>query len=228
MLHFLFIHFLSLLYRLLLQKSLACVRDSLHLCWDSDPAPDFHIAGVVAVSARVLAQVISQIGADGSGEALWARSELTNLLVLKVPEFFEVRMLQKLGGRPPLVLIVYQHFLYYVRAVGGDVRNHFGKAFPLLLWEIDLHMRGMFPEEIEDLLAWSTNDIMNLVDLIEFVITWEQWAKGQDLVHDAAYAPDVHFVAVVAICEEALRSPVPTGGDVFGQRLVLVKSPTTS
>ena len=108
------------------------------------------------------------------------------------------------------------------------MRNHFGKAFPLLLWKIDLHMRGVFPEEIEDLLAGSTNDVVNLVDLIEFVITWEQWAKRQDLVHDAADAPDVHFVAVVAVCQEALRSPVPTRGDVFGQRLILVQPPTTS
>lgn len=227
-LHFLLIHLFGLFDWLLLEECLARVCYSLHLCWDPDATSDLHITCVVAVSAGVLTQVVGQIGAYGASEALRTRRELTDLLVLKVPEFFEVRVLQQLRCSPPLVLVVYQHFLYYVRAFGRDVRDHFGKALPLLFWKVDFHMRGMLPEEVEDLLARGANYIVDLIDLVEFIVTGEQRTEGENLVHDAAYAPDIHFVAVVAVGQKALRSSVPTRGDVLGERLVLVESSTTS
>lgn len=40
------------------------------------------------------------------------------------------------------------------------------------------------------------------------------------LIEHAARAPQVHLEAVEAIGEEALRGPVPAGGDVLGVRLL--------
>lgn len=45
------------------------------------------------------------------------------------------------------------------------------------------------------------------------------------LVEHAARAPQVHLEAVAAVGEEALRGPVPAGGDVFGVRLLRVDAP---
>lgn len=108
------------------------------------------------------------------------------------------------------------------------MRDHFGKAFPLLFWKIDLHVRGMLPKEIENLLIWRANYIVDLVDLVELVVTGKQGAERQDFVHDTADAPNIHLVAVVAVCEKALWSPVPTRRDIFSQRLILVKPSATS
>ena len=40
---------------------------------------------------------------------------------------------------------------------------------------------------------------MDFVDLVDFVIAWEEGKEGDDFKKDAAYAPEVHFVAVIAI-----------------------------
>lgn len=45
------------------------------------------------------------------------------------------------------------------------------------------------------------------------------------LVEHTARAPQVHLEAVEAIGEEALRGPVPAGGDVLGVRLPRVDAP---
>lgn len=45
------------------------------------------------------------------------------------------------------------------------------------------------------------------------------------LIEHAARAPQVHLEAVEAIGEEALRGPVPAGGDVLSVRLLRVDAP---
>ena len=40
---------------------------------------------------------------------------------------------------------------------------------------------------------------MNLVHLVQLIVTREERKQRDDLKHDAAYAPQVHLVAVVAV-----------------------------
>ena len=56
---------------------------------------------------------------------------------------------------------------------------------------------------------------MDFMDLVELVVAWEERKEGQDLKVDAAYAPVVHLVIVVPVCEEALGWAVPTRADVL-------------
>jgi len=63
---------------------------------------------------------------------------------------------------------------------------------------------------------------MNFMNLIEFIITGKEWEEGENFKHDTSDTPEVHLVAVVAVCKQALRSSVPPGGDVFGVRLFRV------
>lgn len=85
-------------------------------------------------------------------------------------------------------------------------------------------MRCVLPEELKDLLARGTNYVVDLVDLVEFIVTRKQRAQGQDLIHDTANSPNIHFITVIAVGEEALRCTVPTSRYVLGERLVLVQS----
>ena len=70
-------------------------------------------------------------------------------------------------------------------------------------------------ELLEDGVARSAQDVMNFVDLVEFVIPGEEWEEGQDFKVDAADSPVVHLVIIVAVREKAFRWPVPSGRDVF-------------
>jgi len=56
---------------------------------------------------------------------------------------------------------------------------------------------------------------MNFVNLVQFVIAWKQREQRNYFKEDAANAPIVHLVVVVAIGEQALRRPVPPGADVL-------------
>lgn len=51
-------------------------------------------------------------------------------------------------------------------------------------------------------------------------------SSPQDLKEDAAGAPDVHLLGVVAVGQEALRRPVPTRGDVLSVRRLGVHTAT--
>ncbi len=69
---------------------------------------------------------------------------------------------------------------------------------------------------------------MDLADLVQFVVPWEEGHEGEQLKKDAADAPDVHFVIVVPVGEETLRCSVPPGRDVFCERLFLTDAPATA
>ena len=97
-----------------------------------------------------------------------------------------------------------------------------GEPLELLRCKVDLHMRSVLPKIVEDLLAGRAKDVVDLVDLIQLLLSWEKWTEREDLKHHAANAPDVHLVTVVAVGEEALRCPVPPSRDILRQRLILV------
>ena len=40
---------------------------------------------------------------------------------------------------------------------------------------------------------------MNLVDLVEFIVSGEEGEQRNHFEEDATYAPEVHFVTVVAV-----------------------------
>ena len=148
--------------------------------------------------------------------------------MIKVPQLLEVRVLHELGGCPSLILVINQHFRNDVLALRGDMRYQMIKPFKLLWREVNLHVSCVFPEVIKDFFRGCAEDIMNLVDLVELIISWEEWAEGEDFVHNATDTPDIHFVTVIAVGQKALWGSVPSSGDVFGEWLILVEAPTTA
>lgn len=81
---------------------------------------------------------------------------------------------------------------------------------------------------VQELLRRCTQYVVNFVDLIEFVVSWEERKQGQDLEENAADSPDVHFVAIVAICHEAFRCSIPTSRYIFCQRWFTIKASTAT
>ena len=63
--------------------------------------------------------------------------------------------------------------------------------------------------------VWGTQDVMDLVNLIQLIFAWEQWEERQNLKKDTANTPDVHFIIVVAFGQETFGWTVPSGRNVF-------------
>ena len=64
---------------------------------------------------------------------------------------------------------------------------------------------------------WRANNIMNFIELIQFILSWKEWLKSQHLEEDAADCPIIHFVVVIAIREQTLWRAVPNGANIFGE-----------
>lgn len=86
----------------------------------------------------------------------------------------------------------------------------------LLGGEVDLHVRGLALEPVQQFLAGRAEDVVDAVDLVELVLAGEEGFLGDELEQHAAEAPDIHLLVIVAIGHEALRRPVPPGRDVVG------------
>mgnify|MGYP006093796285 len=67
---------------------------------------------------------------------------------------------------------------------------------------------------------------MNLVNLVNFIVSWKQREKGYNFEKDTAKAPEIHFVTVVAISEQALWCSIPPGRNIFSVRLLGVDTST--
>ena len=65
---------------------------------------------------------------------------------------------------------------------------------------------------------------MYFVDLVELVVSREQWKQRQYFEKDAANSPNVHFVSIVTICHQALWRTVPTSGDVLSEGWLTVQA----
>ena len=159
---------------------------------------------------------------------MWSSCKLAYLLVIKISQLLEIRMLQSLWCRPALIFVVYQHFGYNVLTLRRNVRNLLIKACAFLMREIYLHVCCMLSEVLQYIIIWRSTYFMDFVDLIKFIITWEQRTKRQDLVHHTANAPYVHFVTVIPIRQKAFRCSIPPRWYILRQRLILVQSSATS
>lgn len=57
------------------------------------------------------------------------------------------------------------------------MRNQFGDACTFNGRKVELHMRCILLELLEEGLLWSAQNIMDFMNLIEFIVTWE---KGEE------------------------------------------------
>ena len=69
---------------------------------------------------------------------------------------------------------------------------------------------------------------MDLRYLIELIIAWKKRIKRDNFKKDAAHPPQVHLVAVVAICQQAFWRPIPSRTDVLSVRLLAINASTTA
>ena len=66
-------------------------------------------------------------------------------------------------------------------------------------------MRGHFLELVEQILRRGTADVMNLVNLVYFVVSREKREERKDLEEYTSDSPDVHLMVIVPVSQQALR-----------------------
>lgn len=102
------------------------------------------------------------------------------------------------------------------------------ETFELSRREIDLHMGCMLLKVLQYFVVRRSQYFMDLINLIKFVISREKWTQRENFIHYTAYAPNVHFIAIVSVGKQAFRGSIPSCGDVFCQWLILIKAPATT
>ena len=119
--------------------------------------------------------------------------------LILLSELFEEVVLQDLRSRVTLIWVVYQHLHYNVLSVCTHVGDQFGYTYEFLSLEVEFHVSSMLLKVVKKLLRRSPHDIVNLIYLIEFVISREQREQRENFKEDAPCAPYVHLISVVAV-----------------------------
>ena len=182
---------------------------------------------------RVLAVLRERVGEVGGAHAgrLLCHCVLLLQHVLLLADLPKPWVLQRLRRRYPIVRVVDKQFLDEVddfRAGLGDELGDTGALDPSHAELREVHVAGVPLELVEQLLVGRAQDVMDLVHLVELVVPREQREERDNFEHDAAHAPQVHLVPVVAVRQEALGRSVPARRDVFRVGLLAVDASTAA
>lgn len=89
-------------------------------------------------------------------------------------------------------------------------------------------MRCYFLELVNKVLGWCPHDVVDLVNLVELILTRKEWEQGQNFEEDATDTPNVHLVAVMAVGHETFRRAIPARRDVLRKRGLVKQTSTTA
>ena len=84
-------------------------------------------------------------------------------------------MLQRLSCGHPVIVVVDEELADDVTGV-LMLRYQLGQTCPFLLWEVKFHVARNLLELVKQLFVGSSDDVVNFVDLIELVGSWEKWS----------------------------------------------------
>ena len=125
------------------------------------------------------------------------------------PQLLEVRVLESLPRRHAVVRVIDKQTLHEVDAVCAAVWQQLGDAGALFGREVEVYLCGALRELCQEVWGGCTEDVVDFLNLVNLVGAWKEGEQGNDFKKDAAHAPHVHLVGVVAIGQQALRGTVP-------------------
>jgi hypothetical protein len=64
------------------------------------------------------------------------------------------------------------------------------------------------------------------VNLVKFVVAWKEWEQRKDFKKHTTNSPVVHFMIIVAVCQQAFRWTVPSRRYVLSKRWLWVDTST--
>ena len=84
-------------------------------------------------------------------------------------------MLQGLTSSNSIIRVVNQEFDNQILYILTGVRNQFYNASPFNTWKIEFHMSCVFLKIIKKGLIWGAKDIVDLVHLVDFIVSRKEW-----------------------------------------------------
>ena len=79
------------------------------------------------------------------------------------------------------------------------MRNQLIDTGSLLLGKVKLHMSCVLLKTIQHSFVGSAQNVVDSMDLIQFVGSWKEWKKTTYIEKYAPNTPDVHLLVVVTI-----------------------------
>ena len=123
-------------------------------------------------------------------------------------KLLKIWMLESLCSRHSMIMVIDQKLCNDVTSI-WVLRHHLWKTRTFLVGEVKLHMTCHLLELIEQFSIWSSNYIVDFMNLIKLIGTWKKRSQSKYLEENTADAPVVHLVVIVTIGQEALRWPIP-------------------
>jgi hypothetical protein len=72
--------------------------------------------------------------------------------------------------------------------------------------KVKLYMCILVPRKpLQHMLTRCPKHVMDLMDLIQFILPWKQWEQTQDLKEHTAHSPDIHLIIIIPLCKKTLR-----------------------
>ena len=78
----------------------------------------------------------------------------------------------------------------------------------------------------EEFFGGRTQYIMDLMNLIEFVVAWEERKEGKNFKKDAPDPPMVHLVIVIAVSQQTFGWSIPPCRNVLGEWRLRINAST--
>lgn len=139
-------------------------------------ASDLDLCSVAAHVVRMLAVLGQAVCESGPDTGLGKRARILLFEhVLLLSELFEPRMLQGLTSCDSVIRIVDKKLDDQVLNICASMRNQLYYSGSFHGRKIELHMRCIFLKVVQESLFRAAQDIVNFVNLVNFIISWEKW-----------------------------------------------------
>ena len=109
-------------------------------------------------------------------ETLGSRRDLAHVvlcLLILLPQLLEEIVFKYLRGCVAFIWIVNEHLGYDVLRIGGDMGDEFLDPNELLRLKVEFHVCSVLLEVVEQFLPRRAHYVMDLIDLVELVVSWE-------------------------------------------------------
>jgi hypothetical protein len=109
-------------------------------------------------------------------------------------------MLQRLTSCDSVIRIINHQLLNEVLDLDARVRYQLNDTGSLNNWEIKLHVSSVLLEVVEQRFFRRSQNVVNFMDLVNFIVSRKQREERDDFEKDTSKAPHVHFITIISIC----------------------------
>ena len=116
-----------------------------------------------------------------------------------VAQLFKPGVFEGLTGCHAVVGVVDEHFLNEILDIFGGVWNQLENARATRCREVKFHVGSILLKLLKQVILGCSANVMDLVNLIKFIISREEREKRNYFEKDTSHAPHIHLVTVITV-----------------------------